>query len=498
MFKNNPIFFKDLLIALNSKQWKAVIFFFMFIYFIAFLIFLSAVKYDFGFYRVGIMWKDLFQTLWIAQLLALTGIWFLRWLQSFSAEKVSKTLDFIKISPLTPFQFVMWKLLASVSFILLLFVISLPFLSIALVLGWVNISDILVYSLYTVSYVFLSVLFWMFFSSVAKNTIFSLLIGVLWALILLFYVIFFLGYTADFMWFDFPNKSENILFSLFPVTLFTYISDTDRYIDFFNFKIHYLFFHLYFFVWINGFLFYYITQQYKRFSNTFTKAFNYVSAVLLAGVFLILSSIYSQAIEILLFCYLVLISILYLFNDHNNYWTQKLLNNNYSFLTITLLISAIILFAFEWFSPYVSIFLLSVFLFIYSIFNFIKSAFYKSEAWIINTLFLLILILFFYAIPLISTNLLQIEYKSINHIFKTASYQDNLLEYNCKPTWLKINKNKWLNFEDDNYYKCKNINKSWIQNYIFLYLLLSLILIGGAFILNKRYTKKFNKSTPPN
>jgi len=73
-----------------------------------------------------------------------------------------------------------------------------------------------------------------------------------------------------------------------------------------------------------------------------------------------------------------------------------------------------------------------------------------------------------------------------------------LLEYNCKPTWLKINKNKWLNFEDDNYHKCKNINKSWIQNYIFLYLLLSLILIGGAFILNKRYTKKFNKSTPPN
>ncbi|MDQ7009710.1 MAG: ABC transporter permease, partial [Candidatus Gracilibacteria bacterium] len=317
MFKNNPIFFKDLLITLNSKQGKIIVFFFMFIYFLAFLLFLSEIKSDYNFYETSGIGKELFMTAGITQLLVLTGISFFRGLQSFTVEKSNKTLDFIKISPISSTKFVLGKFLSSISFILLLFLISIPFLSVGLVLGGVNLSDILIYCLYTFSYTSFAVLLGMFISSLSKNTIFSILYGFISIPALIFFIVFFLGYTTDYFEFNnfFRNGSKSIFFTIIPVTIFTYIPEKDTIINFFGLNIHYLFYHFAFFGIINYFLFTYINKKYKEFSDLKIKTFSYFETFLLILLFSIFSGVFSTAIFGLVFSFLIFIYLFYIFNN---------------------------------------------------------------------------------------------------------------------------------------------------------------------------------------
>ena len=506
MFKNNPIFFKDLLIALNSKQWKIVIFFFIFIYFIAFLLFLSEIKFSYNFYEISNIWRELFLSVWISQLFVLTGISFFRWLQSFTNEKTAKTLDFIKISPISPIKFVLWKFLASISFVLLLFIISLPFLSIWLVLWWVNISDILIYSLYTISYTSFAVLFWMYLSSLSKNTIISILYWVISVPVLIFFIAFFMWYSADYFWFDFmKNWDENILFAIFPISIFGHISDSMKYIDFFNLKIHYLFFHLYFFWILNYFLFYYLTKQYKKFSDITIKTFNYTSTLLLTLLFITFSSLYSTWIFTLIFSALIFIYLFYLFNN-NSLSTEgfsplnKIINNKYIYFLIIIIISTIILLISHWFIINTIIIVFLIFLLLFTFQSFLRLIFSKVSNWIFNTLFILIIILFFYITPLIFTNLLDIKLNTVNSVVKTALYQDKILNFSCvnflqKQELYFFNNSRIKTSENNknNRYlwttrKCKWIEKNWINFYYFLYFMLNIAFT--AFVLISWRTKK--------
>jgi len=513
MFKNNPIFFKDLLIALNSKQWKIVIFFFIVIYFLAFLLFLSEIKYNYNFFETSNIWKNLFQTVWIAQLITLTWLSFFRWLQSFTAEKANKTLDFIKISPISSTKFVLWKFLASISFILLLFIISLPFLSISLVLWWANLSDILIYSLFTVSYTSFAVLLWMMISSFSKNSIFSILLWMISVPLLIFFIVYFLWYLTDYLWFHmFNGDSLNIFFAIFPISIFEYISEKDKIIDFFWLKIWYLFFHPIIFWILNYFLFDYIRNQYSKYSNKILQSFNYFSTILLIILFWIFSSVFKEAIFSLVFSGFLFIYLFYIFNNNlcrdvllihlkkgefKKDVFAKHLYNNYIYFLSTFVFITIILLISHWFIYHSIIILFLIFLLLFTLKDFLQIFFNKIWTWIFNTIYLLILILFFYIAPLIFTNLLNIEFKTINSVVKTALYQDNAQKFTCiymveNNFKLNILGKNIENKEEINKYKnneyswtsrkCKWIDKNWITFYYLLYLILNIIFITAVVV----------------
>jgi hypothetical protein len=478
MFKNNPIFFKDLLISLNSKQWKIIIFFFIIIYFIAFLLFLSEIKSDYNFYDTSSIWRNLFITAWITQLLVLTWISFFKWLQNFTTEKSQKTIDFIKISPITSTQFILWKFLANISFVLLLFIISLPFLSISLVLWWVNLSDILIYCLFTFSYTSFFVLLGMFLSSISKNIIFSILYWFLVIPALIFYIVFFLWITTDYFEFSntFPSWTENIIFSIIPVTIFDYISNLDKLIDFFWLKIHYLFFHISFFWIINYFLFTYLKKQYLKFSNLKVKTFSYFETSLLVLLFFIFSGVFSSVIFWLVFSALIFIYIFYISNN------QKIWFYKYIYFIIIFILSSIIITIFHWLLLNTILILFLIFLLLFTFSDFLKSFFSEISSWIFNIIYLLLLILFFYVIPLISTNLLNIKIKTFDSVVKTALYNDDILEFNC---------NSISNFHIKNEYswnswKCRWITDTNLYFYYFLYLFLNILFVSTVIIFNRK------------
>jgi len=470
MFKNNPIFFKDLLIALNSKQWKIVVFFFILIYFLSFLLFLSEIKWNYNFYETSNIWKELFMIAWISQLLALTGISFFRWLQSFTIEKTNKTLDFIKISPITSTKFIAWKFLANISFVLLLFLISIPFLSIALVLGWVNLSDILIYSLYTFSYTSFAVLFWMFISSLSKNTIFSILYWFLSIPALIFFIVYFLWYTTDYFEFTnfFRNWAENIFFAIFPITIFDYISEADKVTNFFGFKIHYLFFHAAFFGIINYFLFSFLKKKYSKFTNKKIKTFYYFETLLLILLFWLFSWVFNTAIFGLVFSGFIFIYLFFIFNNQK-FWIYK-----YIYFIITFIFWIIIISTVNWFLLNSTIILFSLFLLLFTFSDFLKIILPKISVWIFNTIYLLFLILLFYITPLISTNLLNIELKTVNSVVKTALYNDEALNINCD-TFTSYG--DYQGIYKFNSWKCKWVTDSNLYFYYFLYNLLNILFL---------------------
>ena len=482
MFKNNPIFIKDLLITLNSKQWKIVVFFFIFIYFLAFLLFLSEIKSSYNFYETSNIWKKLFLSAWIVQLIILTWISFFRWLQSFTTEKVNKTLDFIKISPISPTKFIIWKFLASISFILLLFLISIPFLSVGLVLGWVNLSDILIYSLYTFCYTSFAVLFWMMISSLSKNTVFSILYWFLSIPALIFYVVFFLGYTTDFFWFSniFRYWSENIIFTIIPVPIFEYVNYSEQLINFFWLKIHYLFFTVAFFGIINYFLFKFLKNKYRQFSELNTKTFSYFETLLLILLFSIFSWFYENAIFGLVFSALILIYLFYIFNN------SKTGIYKYIFFIIIFILASIIITVSHWFLLNSLIILFLIFLLFFTFADFLKLIFSKISTPIFNTIYLLFLILFFYIAPLISTNLLNIKFDTVNWVIKTALYKDWALKFNCdnfvdsKNTSYTYYYNTW---------KCRWIYNDSLRFYYFLYLMLNIAFIVPVLVNSKKSRK---------
>lgn len=484
MFKNNSIFFKDLLIALNSKQGKLVIFFFIFIYFITFLLFLSTIKYNYSFYEISSIWKRLFETAWISQIFALTGISFFRWLHSFTSETTSKTLDFIKISPITAFKFVLWKFLASISFVMLLFMMSLPFLSIGLVLWWINISDVLIYALFTVSYSSFAVLFGMFLSSFSKSTVVSILSGIISVPIALFFIGFFLWFTTDYLWFDISNWWQNIFYAIFPVAIFDYILTTEAYINFFTLKIHYLVYHILLFVLFNSFFFYFLTQQYQKFSVKNVHSFNYIGTALMGLIFILALPLFNQALFWLIFSFLIFIYLFYIFANQPSKESKisflhkkNIFHNKYIYFLITFIFSSIVLIIQYGFIYHSISILFLIFLLFFTFQSFLRLFFKNMAVGVFNIIYLLIIIIFFYIAPLIFTNLLDIKFKTLHSVVKSAISNDNIHENECLKQLPILKKN--CIFEDKG---------EWIFFYYFLYCVLNctFITVIGLDVLSKK------------
>lgn len=182
MIKSNPIFYKDLLISLNSKMGKSIIVFFTLIYFVIFLFILADYKNNMFEANAG---YTIFSTVGSIQLVILCFIAYIKGLLTISDEKDKDTLEFIMITKINSIKFIIGKFLSNFFYVFLLAMISLPFLGIGLVLGGINISDILLYFLYSASYISIIILIGMLISSISKNNVISVVLGA--ATVLLFF-----------------------------------------------------------------------------------------------------------------------------------------------------------------------------------------------------------------------------------------------------------------------------------------------------------------------
>jgi len=459
MFKLNAIFFKDLLISLNSKIWKNLIISFSFVYFVAFLLILSSVKQNYGSFDLSWYWKEIFRSTWWIQLFVLMFIWYIKWLLSISSEKSKNTFDFITISILNSKSFIFWKFLSIFVYLFLLFAISIPFFSIWLILWWVNINDVFIYILYSVTYISLSIIIWMFFSILSEK--FSLIMWI-WAVpVIIFLIVLFFGIIPwDFVYFD-----EKIFYSLFPISIFDNIDDNLKYINFFWLKIYYLIHHVIFYSTLSLFFLIYLVNKYKIYSNLTIKSYSYLWSFILFLVFLFISPAYSDWFFYIIFLFFVFNYLFFLFNENLfKNWEYK---ENIMYFYLSFMFWIIALIVVNWFSINTILLYFSVFFIFFATYSFFIKFFKNLWKWLNNLYFFVFLTLFFYAIPLISSNLLEIKYSNLNELLEISYYKDNLLKDKCVDSldWSIINYN-CIDYKNRNFY-----------GYLIFYILFGLFLV---------------------
>ncbi len=463
MIKNNPIFYKDLLISLNSSLWKNLIIAFSSIYFISFLLILSSIKNDYDFLNLSSVWKSVFQIVWIIQILTLGFIAYIKWLLSISEEKSNKTLDFLLISPISPNKFIFGKFASNLVFILTLFIISVPFLLISLILGWVNFSDILFYLLYSFSYISIFVLFGMFFSSLSKSTIFSIIYGFSAVPAFIFFILLTFWINPDIFRISINSiNASAISQAVFPMFLIDNWIYSENIINIFWINFHYLYFHIAFYFLLWFFLFSYLVRKFLRYSFSETYEYSYFWSFLLFLVFTLFTPVYINWYFSILFSFLAFNLFFYLFNLKNPHERQTIKKAIKFFLISFSFWSLFLIKDFFAYNTIILYFL--VFLLILSSYIVLRKIFFKSQNPLFNLYFFIWISIFFYIWPLISTNLLSLKIENLSNIIKTSVYKDGIIEYNCKTDDIKkFSEN--CDWKVDNFY-----------NYLIFYTFLNMIL----------------------
>lgn len=467
MFKSNAILFKDLLISLNSKLWKNLIISFSFVYFVVFLLILSAVKQNYGSFDLSWYGKEIFRSTWIFQLFTLMFIWYIKWLLSISSEKSRNTFEFVSISMINAKNFILWKFLSIFTYIFLLFAISLPFFSIWLILWWVNINNVFIYVLYSITYISISIIVWMFFSILSEK--FSLVMWI-WAIpVVIFLIALFFGIIP---W-DFVYFNDKIFYSIFPVALFENVDESQKYINFFWLNIHYLIHHIVFYFSIFLFFLVYLINKYKSNSNLNQKSYYYLWSFISFLTFLFISPAYSEGFFYIIFLFFVFNYLFFLFNENLfNKWIYK---ENIIYFYFSFLVWIIVLTIVNWFSINTILLYFSVFFTFFAIYSFFIKFFKNLWRWLTNLYFFVFLTLFFYVIPLISSNLLEIKYSNLNELLEISYYKDNLLKDRC------VEDIYWV-VRNDN---CVNYMNKSFYGYLVFYILFSLILVWSVRFIKK-------------
>lgn len=477
MFKSNPILFKDLIIWLNWKSWRNLIIWFSLLYFLVFLSILSEFKDSYSFSRFSDLWSWLFTTIWNIQIIILMFIWYVKWLSSVTSEKYKNTFSFIKISPINSNDFILGKFLSIFIYIILLFFISLPFLSIWLLLWWINIYDILIYTIYSFSYISLAIFSWIFISITSNK--FSSIIW-LWIIpILIFlYSIFFI--VIPFEALDLVQNGNNLIFALFPIEIYGISEISNTFINFYWINIHYLIYHIIFFITLCFFLFRISSNIYKDNYNLKNTIYSYFETINLFLIFLLISPLYLNSLFYLIFLFLVVNSIFYLFSDKEIKVWKKI--NIIFFMLITYLIWILFIEISSWFRIFTFLLYLSVILIIFSFYFLFSKLQQNLEKWLFNLFFFVILIMFFYLVPIISSNILEINFSDLNSLLKKAYNIDHLIDNWCMKKDNELDTiHESIIINDSNRNKCEDLIDIYLNIYIFIYTVISLTIFWLAF-----------------
>ncbi len=471
MLKSNPIFFKDLLISLNSKTWKNIIIFFTLIYFIIFLFVVADYKINTFSPNAG---HTIFSIIWPMQLTILCFIWYIKWLLSISNEKDKNTLEFVMITKINSWKFIIWKFLANFFYIFLLILISLPFLGIWLILGWVNIQDILLYFLYSTSYISVAILMGMFFSSISKNNIFSIIYGAsgIW---IFFTIVLLTLYNLNYIGLQQSLSTDIFGYALFPVFIFDTIRDYTL-LDIFGININFVLLHILIYGLIIIFLLRFLYSKFKQYTIISNKSYWYIWTAVLFILFLLMSKISENGEFLFIFFFLTTTFFIYLMSEKN--FVKKQYKDNYIYYAIIMTISLGTISITNNFYPKLFLLYISIFIIFFTFYD-LLSKIVKQWKGIVNLFFVISLTMVFYVIPAISTQFLEINIKNPSQLIKATVKQE------------KIIKDKRDNIDVYNpYYKKYNdylsVNTLY---YSIFYLILSLIFFWlWRFLENKKKT----------
>jgi len=317
--------------------------FFLIIYFVLCLFVLIEYKQDTFFSEA---WINLFRVVWVAQLVALSIVWIVKWLLSFAPEKENKTLQFLLITPITPTNVVLWKLWSIFLYLFVLICLSLPFLSLGLLLGWVSILDVFEYLLYSVSYASLSILLWMAISVISKKASQAILFFVWFAAFLLAWGIFF-GVNVSYLNIGSDWFAEALWYAMFPIRVF---ADSLYYsykpLQIFGVTIHYLVEHVVIFWSRIVILYRYVQKKIQQETNSAIIPFDYLSAGLSLVVFLLLWFAVHDSHFLRVYFWSLFVTIIYTYSET---FTQKLAYKQPAiFLWVILLCTAVMYIALSW------------------------------------------------------------------------------------------------------------------------------------------------------
>ena len=422
--------------------------FFSFFYFIWFFFFLSKLN-DFDTFQNSI-WNGVFRNVWIFQLFVLSFISYLKWVLSIAEEKNNKTLDFITITNISPIRFILWKFVATVFFIMLLFIISLPYLAIWLLIWWVSISDVWIYAMYTTSYITFSVIAGMFISSLARNSVYAIVTAfsssnliVLGILFMFIHVMYLRIDTAG---------SVPYLYAFFPSFLIWRIEDQYTSMMIFWTNFHFTALHISFFVLFFLFFLVYLIKKYTQITFPRIKVYSYFQSFILFLILLLFSQMSSNGLFLFMYFFLIINSFMYIYND-DEFKRGKLIWNYIYILIVSLLSIALIIFL-QWFHASLFLFYIIVVLFIFNLHLFLRTH-SSANKWVISIYSLIVLSLFFYIVPAVTTNLLGTDFFDISEVFRSIVYDSGFVDFDC--LW------------EDNANYCQKIQRVSILKYLIFY-----------------------------
>ncbi len=418
MLKSNPILFKDLLIWLSSKSGRFGIMFFLIIYFVLCLFVLIEYKQDTFFSEA---WINLFRVVWVAQLVALSIVWIVKWLLSFAPEKENKTLQFLLITPITPTNVVLWKLWSIFLYLFVLICLSLPFLSLGLLLGWVSILDVFEYLLYSVSYASLSILLWMAISVISKKASQAILFFVWFAAFLLAWGIFF-GVNVSYLNIGSDWFAEALWYAMFPIRVF---ADSLYYsykpLQIFGVTIHYLVEHVVIFWSRIVILYRYVQKKIQQETNSAIIPFDYLSAGLSLVVFLLLWFAVHDSHFLRVYFWSLFVTIIYTYSET---FTQKLAYKQPAiFLWVILLCTAVMYIALSWVFPLAFLSLTVVTVALVYWLHVMCLWLFKWQRVVSVLVHVFICVLIWYALPVLSTELLDLELHTLSEVIKAVVFQ---------------------------------------------------------------------------
>lgn len=179
----NPIILKDLFIWINGMMGKLTILIILFI--VAAYCILSAWFGDFGMYYHYSSNNQLLEMGYILWGISIAIIAVLKWILSVVSEKSQQTYELIKISSISPTQYIIWKFFADVAYFWIILIMLLPFCTYFLFSWGIVFSDILLLFLHLLLIAWCAWAIGITIGSITKNLTLSFLISVI-SLILMF------------------------------------------------------------------------------------------------------------------------------------------------------------------------------------------------------------------------------------------------------------------------------------------------------------------------
>ncbi|GMQ60074.1 hypothetical protein AN1V17_44740 [Vallitalea sediminicola] len=193
---------------IKMRSWKSVAMIVSYVTFLAFgvIVMLSSTLYSVYNNDLGENYKNIYMTITIIQVLMISFIVPIIASGAISLEREKQTLDILLSTNMRPISIIMGKLMTTVSVVLLLIVTSLPIFSFVFLFGGLNISSILSMLVFYIIISFFFGSIGVFFSTLFKKTITSIVLTFLVMMFLtigtIIIPIIFMYITRDYSYFQ--------------------------------------------------------------------------------------------------------------------------------------------------------------------------------------------------------------------------------------------------------------------------------------------------------